>query len=110
MKRINALKLEEGKVTVFQRDDVISGLWYANFQLGHGKRTMKSLETTDRAVAEYKAKELYRKLLVRVDQDLPLRTSKFAEFWDSKWLPYAKKRLSVARRLRSPVGVNYDGR
>ena len=97
MKRINALKLEDSKVTVFQRDDVISGLWYANFQLGHGKRTMKSLETTDRTVAEYKAKELYRKLLVRVDQDLPLRTIKFADFWDSKWLPYAKKRLSEHR-------------
>ena len=40
MKRINALKIEGGKVTVFQRDDVISGLWYANFQLGHGKRTI----------------------------------------------------------------------
>ena len=108
MKRINALKLEEGKITVFQRDDVISGLWYANFQLGHGKRTMKSLETTDLAVAEYKAKELYRKLLVRVDQDLPLRTIKFAEFWDSKWLPYAKKRLSEHRyRLHESTGRLY---
>lgn len=108
MKRINALKLEDGKVTVFQRDDVKSGLWYANFQLGHGKRAMKSLETTDRTVAEYKAKDLYRKLLVRVDQDLPLRTIKFADFWDSKWLPYAKKRLSEHRyRLHESTGRLY---
>ena len=108
MKRINALKLEEGRVTVFQRDDVKGDLWYANFQLGHRQRTMKALGTTDRTVAEYKAKELYRKLLVRVDQELPLRTIKFAEFWDSKWLPYAKRRLSEHRyRLHESTGRLY---
>ena len=115
MKRINALKLEDGKVTVFQRDDVKSGLWYANFQLGHGKRAMKSLETTDRTVAEYKAKDLYRKLLVRVDQDLPLRTIKFADvnrrsigtpYRRAKGTPLALHRsIDVGRGFRAAGGV-----
>lgn len=108
MKRINALKIEDGKITLFQRDDVKSALWYANFQLGHGKRTLRALETTDRTVAEHKAKELYRKLLVRVDQDLPLHKLSFADFWDKKWLPYAEKRLSGHRyRLHEGTGRLY---
>lgn len=108
MQRINAFKIENGKVAIFQRDDVKSGLWYANFQLGHRKRTMRSLETIERAVAEHKARELYRQLLVRIDQDLPLRTIKFAEFWDNKWLPYAKRQLSTHRyRLHESTGRLY---
>ena len=108
VKRINAFKIEGGKVTVFQRDDVKSGLWYANFQFGHRRRAMRSLETEDRAVAEHKAKEIYRKLLVRVDQDLPLKTLKFSDFWDNKWLPYAKRRLSAERyRLHEGTGRLY---
>ena len=106
MKRINAFKIESGKVTVFQRDDVKSGLWYANFQFGHRQRAMRSLETEDRAVAEHKAKEIYRKLLVRVDQDLPLKTLKFSDFWDNKWLPYAKRRLSLSLGFGNTLGLH----
>ena len=97
MKRLNELKLENGKIVIFQRNDVKGDIWYANFSLGHGKRAMRSLDTSDRAVAEHKAKDIYRQLLVKVDQNLPIKPLKFSEFWDRKWLPYAKKRLSKYR-------------
>jgi len=103
------IKLLDGAIVLYKRGDLKrKASWQCRLELGDGKRTRKSLKTTNQAVAERLAMDLYTKLKGRVAADLPINSISFNDFWDKQWLPYAEKNLSAHRyKLHLGTGERY---
>jgi len=105
----DTIKLLDGAIVLYKRGDLKrKASWQCRLELGDGKRTRKSLKTTNQAVAERLAMDLYTKLKGRVAADLPINSISFNDFWDKQWLPYAEKNLSAHRyKLHLGTGERY---
>jgi len=78
----DTIKLLDGAIVLYKRGDLKrKASWQCRLELGDGKRTRRSLKTTNQAVAERLAMDLYTQLKGRVAADLPItwvRTHKWA--------------------------------
>ncbi len=105
----DTIKLLDGAIVLYKRGDLQrKASWQCRLELGDGKRTRKSLKTSNQAVAERLAMDLYTQLKGRVAADLPITSTSFNDFWDKQWLPYVEKNLSQHRyKLHKGTGERY---
>ncbi|RIA46967.1 phage integrase family protein [Hephaestia caeni] len=105
----DTIKLLDGAIVLYKRGDLQrKASWQCRLELGGGKRTRKSLKTSNQAVAERLAMDLYTQLKGRVAADLPITSTSFNDFWDTRWLPYVEKNLSQHRyKLHKGAGELY---
>ena len=105
----DTIKLLDGAIVLYKRGDLQrKASWQCRLELGDGKRTRKSLKTSNQAVAERLAMDLYTQLKGRVAADLPITSTSFNDFWDTQWLPYVEKNLSKHRyKLHKGTGERY---
>ena len=101
----NQVKIAEGQITLYQRDDVKDGVWQCRMNLkGHKGYVRRSTGETDLDRAKERSLQILGELNQRQSQNLPISRKTFAEV-ASGYLRDAETRRRGGRRAATAWAV-----